>query len=92
VSVDEGALGMDLTPIPIDSIADAALTAKSATERAPHCDACDEPIEGEAGGHGLFLWSRGEEMRVEEPPLCVQCATAITATALSGWSVEEEEG
>jgi hypothetical protein len=94
VSLEEGALGIQLTPIPIDSVADAALSARNAAEQAlgSQCDACDEPIEGEPAGHGLFLWSRGDEMRVEEPPLCGRCATAISVTALSAWSVEEEEG
>ena len=35
---------------------------------------------------------RGEEVRIEEPPLCAACATAIGVTALAQWSVEEEEG
>jgi hypothetical protein len=38
------------------------------------------------------MWSRGEELRFEEPALCSQCAVAIGVTALSAWSVEEEGG
>lgn len=77
-------------PIPIDAVADAALSA-----RAPHkqrCDACDEPIEGEPEGRGLYLWTRGDETRFEEPALCEKCATAIGVTALAQWTIEEEEG
>jgi hypothetical protein len=56
------------------------------------CDACSELIEGEPAGRGLYVWTRGDEVRYEEPPLCMGCATAIGITALAIWSVEEEEG
>jgi hypothetical protein len=56
------------------------------------CDVCEQPIEGESAGSGLYLWTRGDEVRIEEPELCAQCATAIGVTALATWSVEEEEG
>jgi hypothetical protein len=38
------------------------------------------------------MWSRGGELRFEEPKLCERCAVAIGITALSTWAVEEEEG
>lgn len=80
--------------ISIDGIADAALRARKVEPEAPElrCDACDEAIEGEPAGHGLYVWSRGDEVRYEEPPLCGHCATAIGITALHAWSMEEEEG
>jgi len=34
-------------------------------------------IEGEPAGHGLYIWTRGDEIRYEEPPLCTRCANAI---------------
>jgi hypothetical protein len=58
----------------------------------PRCDACDEIIEGEAAGSGLYMWTRGDEVRFEEPALCPNCATAIGVTAIAGWTAEEEEG
>ncbi|TKC97060.1 hypothetical protein [Polyangium fumosum] len=78
----------------IDSLADMALKTHTAPEDAGElrCDACSEPIEGEPAGRGLYVWTRGDEVRYEEPPLCAQCATAIGITALATWSVEEEEG
>jgi hypothetical protein len=78
----------------IDPVADASLRLDRAVEAASGriCDVCDQPIEGEPAGSGLYLWTRGEEVRIEEPALCVQCATAIGVTALATWSVEEEEG
>ncbi|MDC3986606.1 hypothetical protein [Polyangium jinanense] len=78
----------------IDSLADVALKARVTPEDADElrCDACSELIEGEPAGRGLYVWTRGDEVRYEEPPLCAQCATAIGITALATWSVEEEEG
>jgi hypothetical protein len=70
---------------------------------ARHCDVCAGPLEpgsdGETDGHGhevsgrgLLVWTRGEERRYQEPPLCPGCAAAIGLTALSRWEIEEEEG
>jgi hypothetical protein len=77
-----------------DSVADAALQQRVAASdgMTAFCDACDAPLEGEPEGRGLFMWTRGEEQRFEEPGLCRRCATAIGVTALAAWGVEEEEG
>jgi hypothetical protein len=63
------------------------------------CDACGGPLdhddaaEGyEVPGRGMYLWSRGDETRVESVPLCASCASAIGMTALARWEIEEEEG
>jgi hypothetical protein len=80
--------------VSIDSIADAALLEQQA-QSGPvelRCDQCNEPIDGEPSGRGLYMWTRGEEVRLEEPALCSHCATVIGVTALASWSVEEEEG
>ena len=78
----------------IDGIAEAALSARRSAAGAKElrCDACDSPIEGEPAGRGLYMWTRGEEVRFEEPALCADCATAIGVTALAQWDIEEEEG
>lgn len=79
--------------IAIDGIAAAALTKQRiASDAEVRCDACDVPIAGEPAGRGLYMWTRGDEVRFEEPALCARCATAIGVTALAMWSVEEEEG
>jgi hypothetical protein len=80
--------------ISIDSIADAALHEQrsKAGSTELRCDHCNESIEGEPSGRGLYMWTRGEERRFEEPALCASCATVIGVTALNAWSVEEEEG
>ena len=43
-------------------------------------------------GRGLLVWTRGEERRYQEPPLCPSCASAIGLSALQRWEIEEEEG
>ncbi len=77
-----------------DAIADSAMRAQQATSGATElrCDVCDVAIEGEPAGRGLYVWSRGDDVRYEEPALCGGCAVAIGMTALSAWNVEEEEG
>jgi hypothetical protein len=79
-----------------------AVADTSALFRAPEgpepCDVCGEPVEDDADeghsvpGRGLYVWSRGEERRYEEPPLCPSCAAALGLTALARWEIEEEEG
>ncbi|MCL2778411.1 MAG: hypothetical protein FWD73_10435 [Polyangiaceae bacterium] len=66
---------------------------------AHRCDVCNELIDPQGdgngydvGGRGLLLWTRGDERRYFEPPLCPRCATAIGVTALHRWEIEEEEG
>lgn len=56
------------------------------------CDACGEPIEGSPAGSGLFLWTRGDEVRYEEPPLCERCAYAIAVGGTLQLGSEDEEG
>jgi len=55
------------------------------------CDACGAEIEGRPAGSGLFLWTRGGEVRYEEPPLCESCAQNIATVGMVQWD-EEEEG
>ncbi len=54
------------------------------------CDACGKVVEGEPAGHGLYVWTRGDETRYEEPPLCSRCANAIGLAALAQWELEED--
>jgi hypothetical protein len=84
---------LSIASIAIDGIAAAALTTRrTACDADVRCDACDAAIEGEPAGRGLYMWTRGDEVRFEEPALCAGCATAIGVTALAMWAVEEEEG
>src|SRR5437868_835550 len=70
-------------------------------EPPPRCDACGALLalqdtaddEGFAvPGRGTYVWSRGEEIRREDVPLCPSCAAAIGLSALARWEIEEEEG
>jgi hypothetical protein len=65
------------------------------------CDACGAvlPAAGEdteegfdVPGAGVYMWTRGEDVRFEKAPLCASCASAIGVTALARWEIEEEEG
>ena len=55
------------------------------------CDVCGQHFDGEPEGSGLFMWTRGEDVRFEEPPLCRACADSVTLDALTRFHVEEEE-
>lgn len=58
-----------------------------------HCDLCGEriPKGDETGGSGLYVWTRGDEVRYEEPPLCATCGPDLAVTAFRRWYEEEEE-
>jgi hypothetical protein len=67
------------------------------------CDVCGEPVPDDddedasespfsVPGRGLYVWSRGDKIVYEEPPLCASCGTAIGMSALARWEIEEEEG
>jgi len=54
------------------------------------CDYCGQCCTGRPGGSGLLLWTRGNEVRYDEPPLCQECANRITVGALLRWSWEQD--
>jgi hypothetical protein len=65
------------------------------------CDSCgvsvpsrsDDDDEGyDVPGEGIYVWTRGDQVRFEKAPLCADCASAIGVTALARWEIEEEEG
>ncbi|HHH11130.1 MAG TPA: hypothetical protein ENK23_03550 [Sorangium sp.] len=45
------------------------------------CHLCERTIAGEPAATGLFLWTRGSDTRLEEPPLCSGCAATVDMTA-----------
>jgi|GEM_PF-2176768 uracil-DNA glycosylase len=55
------------------------------------CDACGQTFTGPPGGSGLFVWTRGDEVRYEEPPLCERCAVALSTTAMRGWALDDDD-
>jgi hypothetical protein len=72
--------------------------APSAANPAVECDACAGPVVPDEDdgyslpGEGVYLWTRGDEVRFERAPLCASCAAAIGMAALARWEIEEEEG
>ena len=65
----------------------------SSEQAAFACDLCGDECTGSPTGSGLFLWHRGDELRIEEPPLCEQCTSRVTMGAVSKWAIEgDEEG
>ncbi len=66
------------------------------------CDVCDAALDsldderspGETvprAGAGLYVWTRGTEVRFEDAPLCANCGPAIAVTAMRRWAIEDEE-
>ena len=55
------------------------------------CAVVGASFAGEPGGSGLLVWTRGGEVRYEEPPLCDECAERLTVGALAQWESDEEE-
>jgi hypothetical protein len=81
-----------IVAISIDTFADAALARvrDGLVKGDVHCDACEALIEGEPFGRGVFVTTRGEETRYEEPLLCPTCATAIGLRANRDMEIEDE--
>lgn len=67
----------------IDDVALAAL--RNAHHEQIQCALCDDVIEGEAYSTGLMMWTRGDDVRYDEPPLCGPCSTSITVSAWARW-------
>ena len=67
----------------------------------PRCDVCDAELDDDPGdtdgesvaraGAGLYIWTRGTEVRYEDAPLCLRCGPAIAVTAMRRWALEDEE-
>ena len=60
-----------------------------AVEQAYECDACGGSFEGRPAASGLFIWTRGAEVRYEQPPLCPKCAAKLSSGARLRWQEEE---
>lgn len=67
----------------IDDVALAALRNRHA--ESIHCAICEDVIEGEIHSTGLMMWTRGDDVRYDEPPLCGPCASSISVSAWARW-------
>ena len=76
------------------AVASHELLFAEANER--RCDVCAVSLaagqdDEDDEGAGLYLWSRGGEIRREEVPLCPTCSGAIFASALGMFDFDDEE-
>lgn len=75
-----------------DEVALLHFTSAGSQAAPPPCDACGGALEdGEPFGKGLLTWTRGDELRWEEPGLCERCAHIIGLAALRSFAFEDEE-
>jgi len=81
---------------PVLTVVDHRILFEEESKSAHRCDVCGETVAEDEdfrlGGRGLYLWTRGDEVRREEVPLCPSCGTAIGVMAQAAWDMEEEEG
>lgn len=68
----------ELRPEPV---IDVSRPPEAAEERCFVCDLCGKTFSGLPEGSGLFMWTRGSEVRMEEPPLCRVCASQLVLGA-----------
>ena len=64
---------------PFRYTSDGCLVSERSEQESEHarCDWCGAEIRGRPAASGLLLWTRGDEVRYEEPPLCERCAGTI---------------
>lgn len=80
-------------PSPVDPLKLAEFESDAVRPHKFVCDHCSKSFDGDPSGAGLLLWTRGEEVRFEEPPLCEECASKLTLGAFSKWEkAGDEEG
>ena len=66
-------------------------------EEERRCDVCGEIAEEDdddacvSSGRGLYIWTRGEETRYEEPPICARCGQALGLAQVRRWAIEDDE-
>jgi hypothetical protein len=69
---------------------------EAARER--RCDVCEcavsaRPTDDDTmpSGAGLYVWTRGDEVRYEERPLCPSCGAALGMAQVRRWEIEDDE-
>lgn len=66
-------------------------SAESLPPQVHECDLCGHAFEGPPAGSGLLLWTRGEEVRYEEPPLCESCSSRLLLGAMLQFADDEDD-
>jgi hypothetical protein len=72
----------------IDDIALAALRDREREE--VRCSLCEDVIDGSPPSTGLMMWTRGDDIHYDEPPLCSGCAASISVHAWTRWQLPED--
>ena len=72
-----------------EQLVDASYPPDTAEEPRFVCDLCGKSFTGLPEGSGLFMWTRGSEVRTEEPPLCRTCASKLI---LGAYHLYEDDG
>jgi hypothetical protein len=79
-----------------DEMAVLAATQRRACGAPKRCDVCEAALRAEDDlgppGAGLFVWARGEELRIEEPALCERCAGVLGVVMNQKLDLDDEEG
>jgi len=85
----DGTADPDAHLVPVISVAidDVALASlRREVEEPLTCSVCDEVISGRHST-GLFMWTRGDDVRFDEPAVCDICSSAIGVAAYYRWCV-----
>lgn len=81
--------GRPMMSVAIDDVALASLRERQ--EKGQACSVCDAEIIGEPASSGLLMWTRGDDVRYDEPPICSDCAKTLNVTAFARWSVDLDD-
>ncbi len=81
--------GRAVISVAIDDIALASL--RELGDKGKVCSVCDAEIIGEPAGSGLLMWTRGDDIRYDEPPICDDCSKTLHVTAYARWQVEYDD-
>ncbi len=57
------------------------------------CDMCGSVVDedDDDASSALYVWTRGDEVRYEEPPLCAKCGPALGLAQVRRWEIEDDE-
>ena len=57
------------------------------------CDVCGAVVDKDDDdtSSALYVWTRGDETRYEEPPLCAKCGPALGLAQVRRWEIEDDE-
>lgn len=74
-----------------EPVVDVSCPPEAAEELCFVCDLCGKSFNGLPEGSGLFMWTRGSEVRLEEPPLCRKCASRLVLGAFHVYAYDGGE-